>query len=186
MSVMTYYGAKELARSFRTVRDNTIKIAGEIPEDKYGFRPAEGCRSVAETLVHIAVMPRVPQQIHVAEHCSTLVGFDFFGLMGKLQAEMKTPRTKAQILELLRTEGEKFAKILEGASESFLGEQVEYPEGMEPRVKSRFEMLTATKEHEMHHRAQLMVIERMLGITPHLTRHMEERIAAMQAAQAGR
>jgi len=25
---MTYYGAKELARSFRTVRDNTIKIAG--------------------------------------------------------------------------------------------------------------------------------------------------------------
>jgi hypothetical protein len=26
----------------------------------------------------------------------------------------------------------------------------------------------------------------MLGITPHLTRQLEERIAAMQAAQAGR
>lgn len=61
---MTYYGAKELARSFRTVRDNTIKIAEEIPEEKYGFRPAEGCRSIAETLVHIAVMSRVPEQIH--------------------------------------------------------------------------------------------------------------------------
>jgi len=36
----------------------------------------------------------------------------------------------------------------------------------------------------MHHRGQLMVVQRMLGITPHLTRHMEERIAAMQAAQA--
>jgi len=44
----------------------------------------------------------------------------------------------------------------------------------------------APKEHEMHHRGQLMVAERMLGITPHLTRHMEERIAAMQSAQAGR
>jgi len=183
---MTYYGAKELARSFRTVRNNTIKIAQEIPEEKYSFRPAEGSRSIAETLVHIAVITRVPEQIHVLEHRSTLVGFDFFGLMGKLQAEAKVPRTKSQILELLRAEGEKYSKLLEGASEAFLGEQVEYPEGMEARVKSRFEMLIAAKEHEMHHRGQLMVVERMLGITPHLTRHMEERIAAMQSAQAGR
>lgn len=183
---MTYYGAKELARSFRTVRNNTLKIAEEIPEDKYGFRPAEGCRSVAETLTHIAVMPRVQEQVHFVEHCSTLVGFDFFGIMGKLQAEAKAPRTKAQILELLRTEGEKYAKALEGVSEAFLGEQVAYPEGMEPRAKSRFEMLIAPKEHEMHHRGQLMVVQRMLGIKPHLTRQMEERIAAMQAAQAGR
>ncbi len=183
---MTYYGAKELARSFRTVRENTIKIAEEIPEEKYSFRPAEGSRTVAETLVHIAVMTRVPEQIHAIDHLSTLVGFNFFGFRDKLQAEMKVPRNKAQVLELLRGEGEKYARILEGASESFLGEQVEYPEGMEPRTKSRFEMLIAPKEHEMHHRGQLMVIERMLGITPHLTRLMEERIAGMQAAQAGR
>ena len=182
---MTYYGAKELARSFRTVRSNTIKIAEEIPEEKYGFRPAEGCRSIAETLVHIAVMSRVQEQMHAVERRSTLVGFDFFGFRDKLQAEAKAPRTKAEVLEMLRTEGEKYAKVLEGASEAFLGEQVEYPEGMEPRVKSRFEMLIAPKEHEMHHRGQLMVVERMLAITPHLTRHMEERIAAMQSAQAG-
>jgi uncharacterized damage-inducible protein DinB len=182
---MTYYGAKELARSFRTVRANTIKIAEEIPEEKYGFRLAEGCRSIAETLVHMAVMTRVPEQVHAVEHRSTLVGFDFFGLRDKLQAEVKAPRTKAQILELLRTEGEKFAKILDGASEAFLGEQVEYPEGMEPRAKSRFEMLIAAKEHEMHHRGQLMVVERLLGITPHLTRQMEERIASMREASRG-
>src|SRR6516164_11379522 len=114
------YDAKDLARSFRTVRNNTIKIAEEIPEDKYSLRPAEGCRSVAETLAHIAIMSRVPEQIHFVEHRSTLVGFDFFGLMGKLQAEAKAPRTKAQILELLRTEGENYAKALERVSEAFL------------------------------------------------------------------
>ncbi len=183
---MTYYGAKELAASFRTVRNNTIKIAEEIPEDKYDFRPAEGTRSVAETLVHIAVTPRIQEQIQFKEHRNTLVGFDFFGLLNKLQAEAKTPRTKAQIVELLRTECERFANALEGVSEAFLGESVEYPEGMEPRMKSRFEMLIAPKEHEMHHRGQLMTIERMLGITPHLTRQMEERIASMRAAQSGR
>jgi uncharacterized damage-inducible protein DinB len=181
---MTYYGAQELARSFRTVRENTIQTAEDIPEDKYDFRPAEGCRSVAETLVHIAVMSRVQEQLQFVERRGTLAGFDFFGFMGKLQAEMKTPRTKAEILELLRSEGEKYAKALEGVPEEFLGEHVEYPEGMEPRRKSRFEMLIAVKEHEMHHRGQLMVIERMLGIKPHLTRRMEDTIAAMQAGQA--
>jgi hypothetical protein len=37
----------------------------------------------------------------------------------------------------------------------------------------------------MHHRAQLMVIERILGMTPHLTRQSEARMAAMQSAKAG-
>ena len=59
---------------------------------------------------------------------------------------------------------------------------MEYPQGMVPPTKSRFEMLMAPKEHEMHHRGQLMVVQRMLGMVPHLTRQMEERIAAMKAA----
>jgi uncharacterized damage-inducible protein DinB len=181
---MTYYGPKEMAASFRTVRNNTINIAQEIPEEKYGFRATPESRSVAETLVHIAVASRVQEQIHLIERCNTLVGFDFFGLMGKLIGEEKTPRTKQQILDLLRSEGEKYAKALEGLSEEFLAERVTYPEGMVPPVKSRFEMLIAPKEHEMHHRGQLMLIERMLGIVPHLTRQMQEQIAAMRTAQA--
>ena len=179
---MTYYGAKEMAASFRTVRNNTIKIAEEIPEDKYGFRATPETRSVAETLVHIAATPRVQRQIHLIEKRNTLVGFDFFALIGELHAEEKKPRSKAEILEMLRTEGERYARELEGLPESFLAEEVTYPEGMMPPVKSRFEMLIGPKEHEMHHRAQLMVMQRMIGQKPHLTRQMEERIAAMQTA----
>src|SRR6516164_3521100 len=102
---MTYYGNKELAASFRTVRSNTLKLAEEIPEDQYGFRPSPDCRSVAETLVHIAVAPRLQEHIQFTEHLSTLNGFDFFGFFGKMIAEEKSPRSKAEILELLCTEG---------------------------------------------------------------------------------
>jgi uncharacterized damage-inducible protein DinB len=57
---------------------------------------------------------------------------------------------------------------------------------MTPPSKTRFEMLLGMKEHEMHHRGQLMLIERILGITPHLTRDMQARIAQMQQqAKAG-
>ena len=34
----------------------------------------------------------------------------------------------------------------------------------------------------MHHRGQLMTMERMIGHVPHLTRQMQERMAQMQAA----
>jgi hypothetical protein len=36
----------------------------------------------------------------------------------------------------------------------------------------------------MHHRAQLMLIERQLGIVPHLTRQFQERMAPMRPAKA--
>jgi uncharacterized damage-inducible protein DinB len=55
---------------------------------------------------------------------------------------------------------------------------------MVPSSKSRFEMLLGPKEHEMHHRGQLMLVQRMLGKVPHLTRQMQERVAAMKAAGA--
>jgi uncharacterized damage-inducible protein DinB len=55
---------------------------------------------------------------------------------------------------------------------------------MTPSGKSRFEMILGVKEHEMHHRGQLMLIERMLGIVPHLTRDMQARIAQMTQAKA--
>ncbi len=183
---MTYYGPKEIAAAFRTVRGNTLQIAESIPEDKYAYRATPECRSVAETLVHIAVMPRVPKQIHFVERRKSLAGFDFFALRDVLHAETLKPRSKADIVELLRTEGDDFAKLLESSSEDFLAEIVEYPQGMTPPTKSRFEMLIAAKEHEMHHRGQLMVIQRLIGQTPHLTRQIEERLAAMREAAAGK
>ncbi len=50
--------------------------------------------------------------------------------------------------------------------------------------KTRFERFLGAKEHEMHHRAQLMLIERQLGIVPHITRRSNEQIAQMRAATA--
>jgi uncharacterized damage-inducible protein DinB len=181
---MNYYGAKDLAAAFRTVRKNTIVIAEEIGEEHYGFRPAPGTRTVAETLIHVAVITRVPHQIHAVDHTSDLATFNFWEFFGGLLVIEKKPHTKAQILALLQEEGERFAGWLDTLNDEFLGEIVTMPAAMGGQ-KSRFEMLLGPKEHEMHHRGQLMVVERILGITPHLTRHMEARLAAMQSAKAG-
>ena len=108
-------------------------------------------------------------------------------LIQKLTAEEATPRTKAEIVAMLRAEGDQFASFLESLPEAFLAERVTMRPGMDPATKTRFEMLLSPKEHEMHHRAQLMVLQRMIGQVPHLTRQMRERMAQMQAgASQGR
>lgn len=178
---MNYYAGKELAHSFRTVRKNTLAIAEDIPEDKYGFRAAPDTRSVAELLTHIAVGHTFQNQVHAVERRASLEGFDFPALMKGLAAEEKTPRSKAQIVELLRTNGEKWAGWLDGLTESFLAEPVAMPPGANLASRTRFDMILSVKEHEMHHRGQLMLIERIVGIVPHLTREMQARMARTSA-----
>ena len=181
---MNYYGAKELADSFRTVRKNTIQVAEDIPEDQYGFTPAEGTRSIGQTLAHIALSPQFQHTIHARERRSSFEGFDFPTLMKQMADQEAPERTKSQIIELLQTEGEIWASFLEGVSEDFLAEPFAMPPGATPASKSRFEMLLSVKEHEMHHRGQLMVAQRVLGIVPHLTRLREEQAAQMQTQPA--
>jgi uncharacterized damage-inducible protein DinB len=174
---LNYYGAKELAESFRTVRKNTITIAEEIPEDRYGFRAAPDTRPVGEMLAHISLAPNLQYQIHGQERRTTLAGFDFPAAMQRMRAEEKVPRSKDQTIALLHSTGDQWAAWLDGLTETFLGERVE----ARPDIaisKSRFEMILSAKEHEMHHRGQLMLIERIIGIVPHMTRAMQARHAA--------
>jgi uncharacterized damage-inducible protein DinB len=180
---MTYYGAKELAASFRTVRKNTIKIAEEIDEQHYGFRAAPNTRTVGEFLTHIAVTPRLSLQVHAVEKVTKLIDFDFPTFFGKILSEEQEARTKRQILELLQEEGDRYANWLDGVSDDILAEEVVLPQPGTVLVKTRFEMLLGVKEHEMHHRAQLVLIERMLGMVPHLTREMQARMESIQASK---
>jgi uncharacterized damage-inducible protein DinB len=176
---MTAYGAAQMASSFRTVRSNTVQIAEDIPESSYDFVAAPGTQSVASLLKHIAIAPKLYEDMHRHQRITTLKGFDFPAAIGRLNAEEQKPRSKAEIVALLKSEGDRFAAWLESLSPEFLAETFTDPTGQ--HKNTRLTSLLSPKEHEMHHRGQLMLIERILGIVPHLTRQREER--ARQHAQ---
>lgn len=179
---MTFYGGKELADSFRTVRKNTIQIAQDIPEDEYTFRPTPDARSVAEELAHVAATTDFYHRAHAVDKVNALGMADFGKYMGEMAATEKKLTTKSQIVEALQKNGEQFAGFLESLTADALGHRVTFEPPIQPSTRTRFEMLLAAKEHEMHHRAKLMVIERLIGIVPHLTREREQRMAAMANA----
>ena len=169
------YGAKELAEGFRTVRGNTMQIAQDIPADKYDFKAAPGVKSVGELLAHLAISPRWQLAVHGGR--MTSIDFAFFGArLAQAAAEEQALGTKEQIVAALEEGGEQFATFLAGLTPEVLAETVALP--MQPSGKTRLEMLLGAKEHEMHHRGQLMLIERILGIVPHLTRKREAMAAA--------
>ena len=174
---MTYYGAKELADSFRTVRKNTILVAEDIPEEKYSFAAAPDVRTIEKLLVHIAISHWWQDQIH-QEKRTSMDGIDFLPLMQRVTEEEGRSHTKAEVLDLLRKEGEIWANLVAGLSEDFLSQTI--MTGGSPPSMTRFEMILSGKEHEMHHRGQLMLMQRMIGIVPHLTRAMQEQMAQMQ------
>ena len=164
---MSLYGIRQLADSFRTVRRNTIQVAEEIPEADYQYRPSPESRSVAETLVHIAWLGGADRVMHEGTARGSFEGFDFAAFLGTSEVEETSKRSKAEIIELLRTEGDRWVNWVEQLPETFVAEPFRLPDGTSI---TRFELLLGSKEHELQHRAQLTVIQRMLGLVPHFTR----------------
>ena len=94
---MTYYGGKDLAAAFRTVRENTIKIAEEIPENKYDFKPAPDCRSGrADAGAHRGQHRHFSLHIHTNK-ITDMKTVNFMELFQKFTAEETKPRTKAEL-----------------------------------------------------------------------------------------
>lgn len=160
------YGTRQLVDGMRAVRANTILMAEDIPEDQYATRATEGTRSIAETLVHIAWLWTSDRAIHEEARITTVEGYDFAALMKTSEVEEQRPRTKAEIIEHLRAEGDRQVHWLESHSDEFMAERVAFPGG---GSISRFEWFLATKEHELQHRAQLTVLQRLVGIAPRFT-----------------
>jgi uncharacterized damage-inducible protein DinB len=115
----------------------------------------------------------------------TFIDFERFGReLARGAAEEQLLTTKDEILAALRKDGDDFAAFLDGFTEERLGEIVGFPPPVQPATKSRFELLMGVKEHEMHHRAQLMLTQRLLGIVPHLTRLREAMTAQASGGRA--
>ena len=182
---MMPYSGHDLARSFRTVRKNTIQIAHDIPEQHWSFRTVPGTRSVAELLAHIAAVTHAPRHIHILDRRTMLTGQDFAPYYAAAGAYEHTLTSRAEILQALETNGDQFAKDLEGQTDADLAVSVQFGPPIQPPSKTRFELLLGVKEHEMHHRGQLMLIERMVGIVPHLTREREARNRPLTATPRG-
>jgi hypothetical protein len=142
---MTYYGPGQLAESLRSVRRHTFTIAEDIPEERYDYRPEPGSRSVRETLLHILSMTHFDLRVHGENKLYSLEGFDFRGFFDSLSTFEKRPVAKAEIIDSLRDEGDRWCRFVSQLLDGVLAEEVRMRPGMSPAVKTRFESCSAPR-----------------------------------------
>ena len=156
--------AQTIIALWKDTRDGLINEVEKIPEDQFSFRATPETRSIAELLQHIVEA----QKILVGETCrpeSNLLRQSFPAHTAEYAPDVKNVTDKNGLLELLRTSMDECVERINGWSDK-LDDSMSRLDG-KPVPKSVF--LTFTVSHEMYHRGQLTVYERLLNIEPVLT-----------------
>jgi uncharacterized damage-inducible protein DinB len=155
---------EEICRQWQEVRNGFIKEVELIPEGQFEFRAAPETRSVIELLHHVIESERVL----VGEICREGTNFKrgFPAMIAEFAGDVKQATTKAAVLELLKSSIAETIERAVGFGDANLAKMMTRFDGGE---QPKYLMLTFTISHEMYHRGQLTVYQRLLGIEPALT-----------------
>ena len=165
--------AETIIALWKDARGGLIEEVERIPEDQFSFRATPDTRSVAEVLQHIISA----QKMLVGESCrpdANLMRQSFADHTKEYGAGVNDVTDKNGLIQLLRSTMDEAATCISSYGDK-LDETMMGMTG-KPITKSAF--LTFALSHEMYHRGQLTVFERLLSIEPALT----ERFRRMTAS----
>ena len=164
--------ADSLISLWKDVRAGLISEVERIPADQFSFKATEQTRSIAEVLQHIIQA----QKFLVGETCrenTNLARQSFPEHVKEYGGNVTNVSDKDGLLALLRSSLEDACVAMNDHSDQldvmmtrFDGKQV---------TKEAF--LTFAMSHEMYHRGQLTVYERLLNIEPVLTERLKKLFA---------
>lgn len=141
----------ELIGQFDDAANKILQLAEAIPQEKYGWRPAEGVRSVSEVLMHVT-------------------GGNFFiptfaGVKmpeGLSRDAEKTVTDKTQVIDHLKRSFEHVRTSLRGVADADLSK----PAKMFGRETTCRNVYLTTVMHAHEHLGQLIAYARSNGIVP--------------------
>ncbi|MGE0431809.1 MAG: DinB family protein [Planctomycetota bacterium] len=137
-----------LVRQYTDVQRGTKRLLQLIPADKYDWAPAPGMRTLRELAGHLAVIAR-------------------YATKGMVSGEWEMPESPATVdrdialAELQQSIDYTLAQIADISDAEFERRLVRMPWGPEMTVARAF---AAQIEHEIHHRTQLYIYLKILGV----------------------
>ena len=163
---------EQIIDQWQDVRNGLIKEVELIPAQQITFKPAAESRSVIELLQHIVESERML----AGEMCRENTNFQrgFVALMADHTGGVKDAKTKEAMIELLHSSMEETKKRVLGFGDPSFEKMMRRFDGKEC---TKLAMLNFTVSHEMYHRGQLTVYERVLGIEPALTQLFKKMMA---------
>lgn len=140
---------EQLAGQFMRHRSVTVDEAGRLPADKLDFKPWPGAMSLGELLWHVAGSHHMFVQIALGN-----------------EPQGQRPERPAD-LEGIRSALGRLAETDAAALRSLTDEQLATPRaGFGGQTLPARAWLDIAREHEVHHKGELFVYGRMLGVEP--------------------
>ena len=171
---------EEGIKQWERFRAGVISELELIPEEQWGFRAAEGARTVRALARHVVEAGVAFTDQLLLEDGNFMRLFDP-KTREALRTRLPNLETKADILAALQSTGaDNMQRLRDGAQ--LLETQ---PIASGPSQQSRITALHFAASHEMYHRGQVAALVRQLGHTPALTMQVEKATAAASSASPG-
>lgn len=153
-----------IIESWKEVRSGLIDEARQIPADNFSFKPAADSRSVGQLLQHLVES----QKFLVGEACrpdTNLLRRSFAENIELYAPGVREINDKDDLLNLLRATMDESEAELRAAAD----EMQNHMKRFDGKEMTKLAFMSFAIAHEMYHRGQLTVYERLLNIEPALT-----------------
>jgi uncharacterized damage-inducible protein DinB len=157
---------EEVIEAWEGTRDGLISEVENIPPKNFDFKPADGARTVSELAVHImevslmmvGELTRPDTNLHRAPWPK---------LLGMYSKPVYGLKSKSELLGALRSTLRAGVKSFRDAGELHMLQLIER---FDRKKGTRLAWFNHGVAHEDYHRGQLATYQRVMGITPALTK----------------
>jgi len=162
-----------LISQWSDVRSGLIEEVSLIPADRFSFQPSPECRTVTQLIQHIVET----QKTLTGEVCkpNTNFGQGFPQLIAEHAPGVSSITDKDGLIKLLSDSMEQGEATIRNFGEDGLQTTMM---GFSGKEGTKYYMLNFSMSHEMYHRGQITVYQRMLGIEPALTTRLKKMFAS--------
>jgi uncharacterized damage-inducible protein DinB len=164
--------AEMIIKLWKDTRNGLIDEVEKIPDEQMSFRATPETRSVAELLQHVVET----QKILAGEACrenGNLLRQSFAAHGREYAAGVRDVSDKQGLIDLLRSSMEATETALRANADKW----EEPVGGLEGKPVPKAAFLTFAISHEMYHRGQLTVFQRLMDIEPVLTVRLKKLFA---------
>ena len=148
------------------VRKGLIREIQNIPPARFSFRPTLETRSVTELLQHVLEVAITTVEELLRED-TNFHRAPYVQLLRSYAPNIHRADSQEKLIDLLVEQYKDAALRLRNAGELFMLQLITRTDGGKA---TRMAMLQDAIAHEMYHRGQITVFERLLGLVPALTR----------------
>jgi uncharacterized damage-inducible protein DinB len=164
--------AEALIALWKETRAGLISEVELIPEDQFAFKATPATRSVCELLQHVIQS----QKFLVGEVCrpdTNLMRQSFAAHLKEYAVGVTDVTDKKGLVDLLKSSMD----AAEDSIRSFADQLDDTMTRFDGKPATKVAFLTFANSHEMYHRGQLTVYERLLSIEPALTGKLKKVFA---------